>query len=407
MASAGQRLKVAVVGAGFAHSPDGRERFSVRAHVPAILAQPDKFELTAVCTTRMETARESADHFGVPHAFDDVARMVEALPELDVVCTSVRPAYHHQVVMPALEAGKHVYCELPLGLNSKQAQEMHDLAKKKGVKTVIGYQQHHHPVLLYMSDLVRQGFIGTPLTFCLSEVVSNYIVPRPSHRQWLFQSEMGGQPGYRSGRSFERVRAVLGQEITSISADLSIKVPERAAVDTGGVIKSDQVDNMNYIVQTEGGVTGSMQICYTGWFGSGDRFEVYGTEGMLYLTTDQSAQNWHKETGEGDPVRGTFMLFGSHVDLEKYIADPIAPERLQRDFRPMPVPDEYYKVSGIDEGRAVFMVAQTWAAFHEAIVSGMDCRPNFEDGLKLHRLHDAANKSSKERAWADVDLGGF
>ena len=45
---------VAVIGAGFSNSPDGRERWAVRAHVPALKALPDIYDLAAVCTTRME-----------------------------------------------------------------------------------------------------------------------------------------------------------------------------------------------------------------------------------------------------------------------------------------------------------------------------------------------------------------
>jgi len=407
MDPASKRLKVGIVGAGFAHSPDGRERFAVRAHIPALQALSDRFEAAATCTTRMQTAKETATHFGIPHAFDSVERMLAELPDLDVVCVAVRPAYHHQVVMPALEAGKHVYCELPLGLNSEQAQDMYDLAKKKGVRTIIGYQQHHHPVLLHMSSLVRQEFIGDPLAFGCSEFVSNYIVPRPSHRQWLFQSEMGGHPGYRSGRMLERARAVLGREIVSICADMAIKVPERAAVDAGGVIQSDQVDNMNYLVRMEGGVMGNIQVSLTGWFGSGDRFEVYGTEGMLFLATDQSPQGWKKETGQGDPVRGNYRLYGARVELESFIADPTPPESLQREFREISIPEDFYYVSGIDEGRATYIVAQAWAAFHKAIMEGRECTPGFRDGLRLHRIHDAASKSASSGIWVDVDYRGI
>jgi len=407
MASTGQRLKVAVVGAGFAHSPDGRERFAVRTHIPALLALPDKFEVVATCTTRMETAQESADHFGIPHAFDSVERMVDELTDLDIVCVSVRPAYHHQVAMPALRAGKHVYNEFPMGLNSDQAQEMYDMAKEKNVKTVVSYQFHHHPVVRYMSDLIADGYIGKPITFSISDIVSNYIVPRPSHRQWLFQSSMGGQPGYRSGRSLERIRGILNQEIVSVSCDYSLKVPERAAVDTGGVIKSDQVDNMVYLIQTDGGATGTLHMSQTGWFGSGDRFEIYGTEGMLYLGTEQSTKNWKKESGDGDPKRGSYQLFGNRVDIDEYIADPISPERLQRDFHPMEVPDKYYKVSGIDEQKGVFCIAQTWAAFHDAIINDYECRPNYEDGLRIHRILNAGNESSQKRKWVDADFSGI
>ncbi|MFT5444938.1 MAG: putative dehydrogenase [Gammaproteobacteria bacterium] len=407
MASMPRKLKVAVVGAGFAHSPDGRERFAVRTHLPALRALPDLFEVVATCTTRMETAQESADHFGIPHAFDSVERMVDELTDLDVVCVSVRPAYHHQVAMPALRAGKHVYCEFPMSLNSDQAKDMHDLAKEQHVKTVVSYQYHHHPVVRYMSDLIKDGFIGKPLTFSISDFVGNYIVPRPAHRQWLFQASMGGQPGYRSGRSLERIRGILGQEITSLSCDYSIKVPERAAVDTGGVIKSDQVDNMMYLLRTDGGATGTLQMTQTAWFGSGDRCEVYGTQGMLYLGTEQSSKDWNKEAGDGDPKRGSYQLSGKRIEIDEYIRDPISPERLQRDFQTLPVPESYYKVSGIDEQKGVFCIAQTWAAFHDAIVNDHQCQPSFEDGLRIHRLLDAGNESSQNRTWVDADFSGI
>ena len=54
------RLKVAVVGAGIRHSPDGREGWAVRAHLPALEALPGLFEPIAVCTTRLESARDYA-----------------------------------------------------------------------------------------------------------------------------------------------------------------------------------------------------------------------------------------------------------------------------------------------------------------------------------------------------------
>jgi predicted dehydrogenase len=76
----------------------------VRAHLPALKAMPDVYEVIAVCTTRMETANTAAKHFGVPHAFDSVERMLRELPEIDVVCVSVRPVFHHEVVMQALRA---------------------------------------------------------------------------------------------------------------------------------------------------------------------------------------------------------------------------------------------------------------------------------------------------------------
>ena len=91
MSDNGKRLKVGVVGAGIAHSADGRENFAVRAHLPALKALKDLFEVAAVCTTRMESAGEAAKRFDVPNAFDNVEEMLSKVPELDIVCVSVRP----------------------------------------------------------------------------------------------------------------------------------------------------------------------------------------------------------------------------------------------------------------------------------------------------------------------------
>ena len=205
-----KRLKVAVTGAGLKNSPDGREGWAARAHLPALKKLSDIYDLVAVCTTQMETAQNAARHFDVPHAFDNVDHMLEKLPEIDVVCVSVRPVHHYKVVSAALRAGKHVYCEQPLGVSTSEARAMYVLAKQAGVRTVIGHQSHYEPATLHMAELVREGYIGRPLSFNHTYFVGNYIVPRPSHRQWLFDADMGGHPGYRSGHSLDRLHSRAG-----------------------------------------------------------------------------------------------------------------------------------------------------------------------------------------------------
>lgn len=402
-----RKLKVAVVGTGIKGSPDGREGWAVRAHLPALRALSDLFEVEAVCTARMETARTAAAHFSVPHAFDSVERMLGALPHLDIVCCSVRPLYHHAVVMAALRTGKHVYCEQPLGISTEQAREMQELAERKGVRTVIGHQSHYEPAALHMTELVRGGYIGRPLAFSHSYFVANYITPRPSHRQWLFQSDMGGHPGYRSGHSLERVLAVLGSDVERICADMAVQVPERRAVDTSGTIASNQVDNMNYLLRMQNGAMGTMQTSFTAWSGTGNRFEVYGTEGMVMLASGDTPGLWDKRRGAGDPTRGESRLYGTRVDVEKLIAEPTAPERLQRQFTEIDVPDHHVTVRNIDRSRAAFAVAQMWTGLARAIHNGHECAPSFRDKLKIHYIWDAAEQSVGTRSWVNVNYHGL
>jgi predicted dehydrogenase len=400
-----KRYKVAVVGAGISNSPDGRERWAVRAHLPALKALPELFETVAVCTTRMETATAAAQKFGVPHAYDSVGRMLADCPEIDIVCVSVRPSVHHEVVMAALNAGKHVYCEHPLGTSTQQAREMFELARRKNLRTIVGHEYHYEPAALQMAEMVRDGYIGRPLTFNLTYFVSNYIAPRPSHRQWLFEAAAGGHPGYRSGHSLERATSILGRDIDKICAELAVLVPERANLDGGPPIRSNQVENMNYLLRTADGVIGTMQVSFTAWFGTGSRFELYGSDGMLMLDT-VNLSNWDKHSGQGDPPRGELRLFGAHADLEQMMKDPIAPERLERRFSEIPLADKHIYVKGIDRGRATFLVAQTWTAFHQAIVAGRDGAPSFRDELKTHCVWDATEQSMAEERWIKVDYSG-
>lgn len=397
-----KKLKVGIVGASFAHSPDGRERFSVRAHVPALLKLSDLFELSAVCTTRMESATETATHFGIPHAFDNMDRMLAERPDLDIVAIVVNPSRHHQVAVPALKAGKHIYCELPMAVTTAQAQEMYDLAKAGGLMSKVGYQHYFEPACLHMAELVREGFIGKPLTFSKAFFSGQYIMPRPGHRQWLFQSENGGHPGYRSGQNLQRLCAVLGADITDICADMRVVVPERRNTD-GGVLKGDQVDNMNYLLRVDGGVIGTMQTSYTGWFGTGTRFELYGTEGMLMLAADPTPDNWDKKAGDGDPTRGMLKLYGARASHDQLHGDPVAPERLQRAFREIEIPARHTLAKGFKYGQAAFEVAQEWVSFAEDIRTGKSTTPSFTDVIKLHYVHDAAERSVASGTWQKVD----
>src|SRR5690242_13163170 len=124
------KIRVGLVGV----SP-GRGFASI-AHVPALRSLPD-FEIVALCTTRQETADAAAKHYGVPLAFSDPAKLA-AHPDVDLVAVTVKVPDHYPPVMAAIEAGKHVYCEWPLGRNTEEAQRMADAAAQRGVRHMVG-----------------------------------------------------------------------------------------------------------------------------------------------------------------------------------------------------------------------------------------------------------------------------
>ena len=110
---AGDKIRLGVIGA------NANRGWAPVAHLPAVVASPD-YELTAVCTSRRESAEESARRYGARLAFHD-HRDLLACPDIDAVAVVVKVTNHYQLTMDAIQAGKHVYTEWPLATNLAKA----------------------------------------------------------------------------------------------------------------------------------------------------------------------------------------------------------------------------------------------------------------------------------------------
>jgi predicted dehydrogenase len=76
---------------------------------------------------------------------------------LDLVSICVRVPFHHQLGMAALNAGQHLFCEWPLAATTEQAQQMRDLAVRKGVRHMVGLQARGAREFNRVRDLVAEG----------------------------------------------------------------------------------------------------------------------------------------------------------------------------------------------------------------------------------------------------------
>src|SRR5882724_669971 len=156
----GQRLKVGIVGL-----QPGRS-WAARAHVPALRALPETFEIVGVANTTLASAEKAAAETGLPRAFADVAALITA-PEVDIVAVTVKVPPHFEIVKAAIAAGKHVYCEWPLGNGLAEAEEMAALAQAEGVQGVVGTQARVAPEIEYLRRLIADGFVGDVLSTTL------------------------------------------------------------------------------------------------------------------------------------------------------------------------------------------------------------------------------------------------
>src|SRR5919106_3224258 len=145
-----QKIRLGLIGASV------RGTWSSRSHLPAVKASGD-IELTAVCTTRADSAEAARQAYGARLGFDDWRKLV-ASPEIDAVAVVVRVPSHYEPTKAALEAGKHVYCEWPLGRTTEEAIELAELARSRGLKTAVGLQARVDPALMYLKELVASGY---------------------------------------------------------------------------------------------------------------------------------------------------------------------------------------------------------------------------------------------------------
>ena len=126
----GQRFKVGIVGL-----QPGRS-WAARAHIPALRALSETYEIVGVANTSLASAEKAASATGLPRAFADVAELIAA-PEIDIVTVTMKVPHHLEIVKAAIGAGKHVYCEWPLGNGLAEAEELAALARAKGVLDVV------------------------------------------------------------------------------------------------------------------------------------------------------------------------------------------------------------------------------------------------------------------------------
>ena len=214
---ASKKIRIGIIGANVHYG------WGTRAHIPALLALPE-YELAAVCTTRRETAEESAKHYGVNLAFHDYNEIAKH-PDIDLVSVCVRAPLHHRMVMAALKAGKHVFCEWPLGANLAEAEEMASMARSKGVCAMVGLQARGDPALLLLQELLSEGYVGEILACNMTMFLSG-ILEMGLTRAWMADRENGAHTlSIPTGHSLDALCFCVG-DFKEVSAHIATQVTQ-------------------------------------------------------------------------------------------------------------------------------------------------------------------------------------
>ena len=339
--------------------------WSQRSHLPAAQASSD-IELTAVCTTKADSAEAARQAYGARLAFDDYRKMA-ASPEIDAVAVVVRVPSHYEPTKAALDAGKHVYCEWPLGQTTAEAEELTALAKTNGLVSAIGLQSRVNPAVMYMKEQVEAGYVGEVMAVHVS-LMRDGVLTRPSNRTWQRDADLGANTlTIANGHTVDAMRFVAG-DLSQLSAVVETKATQWLDTGTNEWVDVTSPDNILVSGRLANGAVASSHVAAIPYAGSGYRMEIYGREGTLVAT------------GEDSPQLGEVFLQGAQGD---------------NTLAPMPVPERFtIATPGTPAGEAV-NVGQMYAAFAQAIRGGDSSQPTFETAVDLHRLIDAIAQSSE------------
>jgi predicted dehydrogenase len=340
--------------------------FSSIAHMPALQALPD-FEVVAVCTTRQETANAAAKHYGVPLAFADPVKLAQH-PDVDLVTVCVKVPDHLTPVMAAIDAGKHVYSEWPLGRNTVEARQMHDAAERKGIRHAVGLQGRVSPSINYVRDLIAQGYIGKPLSGTLFVNAAGW----GATLDRAYQAEFANGANLMTitgGHNLDALCYCLGEfrELSAFAVRQRDQIPLEG---TGELIAKDVPDQLVVSGIVGDGTVVSAQVRGGMTRGHEFLFEIHGSEGDLALSATDRASTQRQELA----VQGARGKAASLEDMD--------------------VPAKYRWVPEAVPVGSPYNVAQLYVKLGEAIRDGKPVHPGFDAAITRHQMLDMVTQAA-------------
>lgn len=335
--------------------------WAARAHVPALRALPQDFDIAGVANTSRESAQAAAKACALPRAYESVAALIGD-SAIDIVAVTVKVPHHRQIVAAALNAGKHIYCEWPLGRTLEEAEEMAALAQKAGVLAVCGTQARVAPEIVHLRRLIAEGAVGTVLSTTIVGTSAGWAgtIPERKTSAYLLDRSTGATMlTIPFGHMLAAFRDVLG-DMDRAHAVLATRRPTARALDTGETLAVTAPDQIVASGTLKSGAPVSMH--YRGGMpreGSGLLWEINGTDADLRLT----GVNGHVQTQI--PV----LQIAKGAGREWQTID--IPASAGAAFPQDPVPGN---------------VARVYAAMAADLRDGTRTAPSFEDAVAVHRM---------------------
>ncbi len=296
-------LKTVCAGVGFvggaAHVPSFRK--VPNSQLYGLLARKGRDSEKFALKYKEKMAKKDNFDLKIYNSWDDVCND----PEVDAVCVATPTPFHYPMGKQALEAGKHVYLEMPIAPKLKDAEELGKIAEKKGVVLMPILNFRRCPGYVKAKELVDSGAIGEPIAITFREfIAAEDLADQWPLSGWAWDIEKsGGYPDYTlSVWSLDMFRWFFDTEIEEMKWTAHYKpiegIDDFKGYQTVGIIKFAN------------GVVGTTMVGSTVAKGLDlSRFEILGNNGKTILV------DWVPSI---NPIVFDVTLFGKDGDKENW-----------------------------------------------------------------------------------------
>jgi predicted dehydrogenase len=374
--------------------------FMGKAHALAYAAMPMFFWPAPAIPVRKvlvdvtaELAADGAKRLGFEASSADWPSVI-ARADIDVVDIVTPNNSHAEIAIAALKAGKHVICEKPLARTGAEAKTMAEAAREAGVINMVAFNYRRTPGVALAKKLIDEGKIGKILNF-RGTYLQDWSADPNGPLSWRFQKSIAGSGtvGDIGTHVVDFARYLVG-EIAAVNAIVHTYIKERP-VQAGGLdklgasdksgagpkSKVDVDDEMMTLVKFQNGAVGSIEATRNA-YGRNNflTFEIHGTKGSIAFNYERMDEIQVMFADDPPETRGFRTIY----------TGPNHP--YGQGLWPIPA-------LGIGYGETKIIECYD---FFNAIVTGKQPSPSFEDGYRVSLIADAILKSGETERWVQV-----
>ena len=390
-----KNLNIGLIGAGFmakAHSIaySGMPMFFWPAP-----AMPIKRTVADVDET---TAKEAMQKFGFANYTTNWQDIIKD-PEIDIVDICTPNNVHAEIAIAAANAGKHILCEKPLSLSSKEAEEMYQAAKKNNVTTMVAFNYRRTPAVQLAKKYIEEGALGDILDF-RGTYLQDWSASPDAPLSWRFQKEVCGTGalGDIGTHVVDMIRFLVG-DFAAVNAVTSTYIKERplqsGLADSLGNSKTAQNvprqtvnvdDQCLFMVECENGAMGSIEATRNAWGRNNYiTFEIHGSKGSVFFNYERRDELQVCFSDDKDDRRGFRTVY-------------TGPNH--------PYGSALWPIPALGIGYTETKIAECYD-FLSAITNGIKASPSFYDGYAIELIAEAISESANTRQWTPVKKATF